>query len=125
MTGLTLDAGGLIAFERNRRNAVVLIRAVLDRSGEIAVPAGALAQVWRGGPRSARIARLLRADRVGVVELDHRGALAAGRLCGARGTDDVVDASVVVCARLRRHVVLTSHPGDLRVLDAALPLVTV
>ena len=52
-------------------------------------------------------------------------ARAAGQLCGARGTSDVVDASVVLCARARKHAVVTSDVGDLRRLDPALPLVAV
>jgi hypothetical protein len=44
-------------------------------------------------------------------------------LCGARGTSDVIDATVVLCARARGHRVVTSDPDDLRRLDSAIPLI--
>lgn len=48
-----------------------------------------------------------------------------GVLCGVRGTSDVVDASVALCARERAHAVVTSDPGDLRALDPGLRLIEV
>ena len=42
-----------------------------------------------------------------------------------RGTSDVIDASVVLCARARDHVVLTSDSRDLRLLDPTLTLLAV
>lgn len=125
MSGLTLDAGALIAFERNDRRIVALLAVALDREQPIAVPAGVVAQVWRDGRRQARLARLLGGDQVEVEPLDDARARAAGQLCGVRGTADVVDASVVLCARARRHVVVTSDPDDLRQLDPKLRLVVV
>lgn len=87
------------------------------------MPAGALAQVWRDGSRQAVLARLLRQDHVEVVPLDDAAARAAGQLCGATQTSDVIDASVVLCARARHQPVLTSDPDDLRRLDPRLRIV--
>lgn len=125
MTGTTLDAGALIAYERNERFVVTILRRALEVDGVIAVPAGVVAQVWRDGRRQARLATLLRANRCEVVPLGDREARAAGQLCGVAGTADIVDASVVLCARRRGHRVLTSDPGDLRRLDPRIEVVVV
>lgn len=92
---------------------------------EITVPAGALGQVWRDGARQVRLVRLLASPRVGIDALDARRAKEAGALCGLRGTTDVIDASVVLCARARQHRAVTSDPGDLRRLDPTIVLLVV
>ncbi|MGI8875268.1 MAG: PIN domain-containing protein [Egibacteraceae bacterium] len=122
MSGYTLDAGALIALEGRDRRVAARLAEALRRGAGIAVPAGALAQVWRDGRRQVLLARLLADDGVEVVPLDDLAAREAGQLCGVAGTADIVDASVVRCARTRGHVVLTSDPDDLRRLDATLPL---
>jgi len=43
-------------------------------------------------------------------------------LCGVAGTADVIDATVVLCARSRGRRIATSDPDDLRRLDATLIL---
>ncbi|MBI5532445.1 MAG: PIN domain nuclease [Deltaproteobacteria bacterium] len=117
MSGITLDAGALIAFERGNRLAVsVILRAVQQRL-PVVVPAGALGQVWRDGRKQVRLVRLLGSDAVEIEALDDARARAAGQLCGVTRTTDVIDASVVLCARTRGHAVLTSDPGDLQRLD--------
>ena len=117
---LTLDAGALIAFERGDRAVVAIVARALQRKQVLAVPAGVIAQVWRDGRRQASLARLLASDLVEIEPLDDARARAAGQLCGATGTSDVIDASVVLCARARDHGVLTSDPDDLTRLDATL-----
>jgi len=69
VSGVTLDAGALIAFERGRRD----VDLILDR------------------------------------------AVAT----------DVVDVSVVLCARVHRQVVVTSDPGDLLRIDPGMRVVAV
>lgn len=125
MPGLTLDAGALIAFERNNRWVVALIARSLAHEHPVAVPAGVVGQVWRDGGRQARLARLLGSERIEVEPLDDRRARAAGQLCGVTGTTDVVDASVVLCARAHRHRIATSDPDDLRRLDPTVLLISV
>jgi predicted nucleic acid-binding protein len=125
MAGLTLDTGALIAFERNDRRVVALVAQALQHKLEVAVPAGVVAQVWRDGRRQARLARLLGADSVEVEALDDRRARRAGQLCGVRQTTDIVDASVVLCARERGHRIATSDVEDLRRLDSSVPLIPV
>lgn len=125
MAGLTLDTGALIAFERNDRFAVTLVAQALAHALPIAVPAGVVAQVWRDGRRQARLARLLAAPQVEVEPLDDHRARAAGQLCGARGTADVIDASVVLCAKARGHRIATSDADELRRLDATAAVIRV
>jgi hypothetical protein len=122
MKGLTLDAGALIAIDRNDRRVVTLVRRALTVGKQLAVPAGVIGQVWRDGTRQARLARLLASPAIEIEVLDSRRARAAGQLCGARGSSDVIDASVALCARARGHAVVTSHPGDLARLDPSLEL---
>jgi len=116
---LTLDAGALIAFERRDRRVVRL----LELAREIHVPAGVVGQVWRNPARQARLARFVATDEVDVRSLDVETAKAAGHLCGATGTSDVIDASVVLLARERGAIIVTSDPSDLRRLDPGAELV--
>lgn len=125
MAGLTLDAGALIAFERADRIVIALLQRAREEELEIIVPAGVVAQVWRDGRRQARLARLLGDDNVEVDVLDDQRARAAGQLCGLRRTTDIVDASVVLCARARKHRIVTSDPDDLAHLDPAASLIVV
>lgn len=125
MSGLTLDAGALIAFERNDRAVVALVTRALERKVVLAVPTGVVGQVWRDGSRQARLARLLGSELVDIKPLDDAHARAAGQLCGIAGTSDVIDASVVLCAREHGHGVLTSDTEDLRRLDPSLRYVQV
>ncbi len=123
MTGaITFDAGALIAIERRSRRMQALLEEIDRRDWQVAVPAGAVAQVWRGGARQVRIAALLSDERTQVVALDDTVARAVGLLCGRSGHADVVDVSVALCARQRNLHVVTSDPGDLRAIDDALIL---
>jgi hypothetical protein len=125
VSGVTLDAGALVAFEKNDRRVVTLLARALETRSPVAVPAGVVGQVWRDGRRQARLARLLASPTVAIEPLDDFAARAAGQLCGATGTRDVIDASVVLCARRREHAIVTSGPDDLRRLDASVRLVVV
>lgn len=125
MAGLTLDAGALIAFDRNDRRLVSLIARALEHDYSLAIPAGVVGQVWRDGRRQARLARLLGTDRVEIPALDDQRARKAGQLCGIRRTADVIDASVVLCARARAHQIVTSDPDDLRLLDPTSRIIAV
>ena len=111
MAGLTLDAGALIAAERDDARFWSVWRKALLRKAAVTVPSAVVAQVFRG-PRSARIARLLQGC---IVEpLDDRRSRAAGILLGKARTADVVDAAVVSSAATRGDDILTSDVEDLR-----------
>ncbi len=115
---LVLDAGALIAIDRGSVRMISLVREI----DELHVPAGALAQAWRDPRRQVRLARTISAEGTVVHALDADAAKAAGMLCAARGTSDIVDASVVQVARSVGGVVATSDPGDLHRLAPELKL---
>lgn len=121
--GLTLDTGALIGYERKQHTILGTISTALKDGVHLTVPAACIAEAWRGGPRGATLARLLRF--VTVEPLDVGLARTAGELLGATGMKDAVDASVVASAARRGDVVLTSDAGDISKLAAALPHVVV
>ena len=123
MSGLTLDAGGLIALDRNDRRVVVLLARAQETSARVTVPAPALAQAMRNPAQQARLSRLIRQPGTDVVPLDRVDATQVGRLLAAASTSDVVDAHVVICARRAGQAVVTSDPDDLRRLDGTLDIV--
>ncbi|MBW3068299.1 PIN domain nuclease [Actinomyces sp. 432] len=105
------------------------MRALLRRATEagmaLAVPAGVVAQAWRGGPRQARVARLLGDPAVQVIPLDDVTARAVGLLCRRSGHPDIVDVHVALHAHEHGHAVVTSDPGDLRAVTPTLRLIAV
>ncbi|HTQ48859.1 MAG TPA: PIN domain-containing protein [Polyangiaceae bacterium] len=114
---VVLDAGALIAFEKNDRKVRMLVELALAHGGALFTTGGVVAQVWRDGSRQARIARLLGSELVRVQPLDREEGQATGAICGQSGTTDVVDASVVLLARRHGAVIVTSDPEDLRRID--------
>ena len=115
MTALILDAGALIALDRNDRKVWAMLRNAADDTSEISVPAGAIAQAWRDGARQALLARALK--HCTEVPLDGPLARASGVLCGQAATADIVDASITVLAAARSRsediAIVTSDPDDL------------
>jgi predicted nucleic acid-binding protein len=124
VTGATLDAGALIALENGSKRMAVLVEEALTNRAELAIPAGVVAQAWRGSGRQARMARLLRASITSVVPLDRKLALRVGARCAATGSADVVDVSVALCARDRGHPVITSDPDGIRAIEPSLVLIS-
>jgi hypothetical protein len=122
MKGITLDAGALIGFDRGDRRTIAIIVRAQENETVIAIPAGVVGQAWRDGRTQARLAKLLSSRGVEIEPLDSRRAREAGQLCGATGTSDIIDASVVLCAKRRGHKIATSDPADLRRLDASIGL---
>ena len=91
-----LDAGAFIALDRNDRSMWVRLKG-LHLAGERPVThGGVVGQVWRGGPRQARLATALAGTDVRL--LDERLGRAAGELLGSTRMSDVVDAALVVLA---------------------------
>ena len=125
MSGVTFDAGGLIALDRNDRRVIALVARAAERGMRITIPATALAQAMRNPSRQARLSRLIRQASTDLVALDRPDATAVGLLLARTGTADVVDAHVVVCARRAGQAVVTSDAGDLRRIDRALQLLLV
>lgn len=93
---LVLDAGALIALDRNERPMWTRLKA-LEQSGDVPVThGGVVGQVWRGGPRQARLAAALAG--IEVRPLDTHLGRAAGELLAATGLADVVDAALALLA---------------------------
>jgi hypothetical protein len=125
MPGVTLDAGGLIALDRNDRRVIVLLARARETGARVTIPGTALAQAIRRPERQIRLARLVRQPTTDVVALDRVDATNVGRLLTATGTADIADAHVVICARRASQDIVTSDPDDLRVLDSAIRLITI
>lgn len=113
---LVLDAQGLIRLAEADKH----VRAKTGRAdalgGEIVTAGSTLAEVLRGGPRDARIHRILR--RVTVVDIDKSLGRKAGELLGATGLSGhrcTVDAllAAVALAQRRPVILLTSDPDDM------------
>jgi hypothetical protein len=113
VSGLTLDAGGLIALDRGDRKVVVLLARANENGNRITVPATALAQVLRSPARQARVVRMCRQPGTDLMSLDAPDATAVGLVLARSRTADIVDAHVVVCARRAQQPVVTSDPEDI------------
>ncbi|WP_347350596.1 hypothetical protein [Intrasporangium sp.] len=105
MSGLTYDTGALIAAENDRRLVWALHRATLNRGLIPTVPAGVLAEAWRGGPQ-AQLSRLLKG--CSLEPLSETQARAVGVLAVASGLEDTVDLAVAEGALRRGDAVVTS-----------------
>jgi hypothetical protein len=125
MSGITFDAGGLIALDRNDRRVLALVARAVELGMRITIPATALAQAIRNPARQARLSRLIRQAGTDLVALNGPDATAVGLLLARTATADVVDAHVVVCAQRAGQAVVTSAPDDLRQIAPELPLVVV
>ena len=123
MPGVTLDADGLIALDRDDRRVVVLLARARETGAQVTVPASALAQAIRRPERQVRLSRLIRQPGTNVIDLGRVDATHVGRLLAASGTSDIADAHVVICARRAGQPVVTPDPADLRQLDPALRLI--
>jgi predicted nucleic acid-binding protein len=117
MKRLVLDTGALIGVERADRDVLSLLVRARAAGAMLTVPAGVVAQAWRNGRTQARLARFLSSSGTEVQGLDDSDARAAGQICGASGTSDIVDASVVVVAQKANAAIMTADPHDLHRLD--------
>lgn len=123
-TGLTLDTGALLALDHPAKAIAMQARLeeAIRRGGTVCVPVGAIAQAWRSS-RQVRLARLLKSRNIDIAVMTPNVARSVGLLCARRGHDDVTDVHVVLCARERRHAVITSDPDDISRVDPALPII--
>jgi hypothetical protein len=125
VNGITFDAGGLIALDRNDRRVIVLLARATELGARVIVPATALAQVIRNPARQTRLSRLIRQADTDLIPLNGPDATAVGLLLAETATADIVDAHVVICARRTGQVVVTSDPGDIGRIGPELQLVAV
>src|SRR5688500_4956071 len=108
--GLTLDAGALIAAEKNDREFWRLWKDSVQRGQERTVAALVIAQSWR--ENHPLMAKVINACRVEPFPADKGKSI--GTLLARAGTGDVVDATVVDGAAQRGDAVATSDPDDIR-----------
>ena len=124
VTGLTLDAGALLALDHPGK--ALVMQARLDetrrRGGTVCVPVGAIAQAWRS-PRQVRLARLLKSRDIDFAVMTPNVARSVGLMCARTGHADVIDVHVALCARERRHAIVTSDPDDMLRINPALPVI--
>ena len=125
MSGITLDAGGLIAVDRGNRRVLALLGRAAETGQRITIPATALAQAMRNPAKQARLSRLIRQASTDLIPLDGPDATAVGLLLARTATADIVDAHVAVCAQRSRQPVVTSDARDLRRIAPGLRLVSV
>ena len=121
MAGLTLDTGALIGFERSDRRLLLHLKTAQMRGQELTVPTPVVAEAWRGGARSARIARLL--DVCVIEPLFEDLARLAGEAIASISGASVIDAIVMASAARRGDRVLTADFNDLDRLRAHFPTV--
>lgn len=125
VSGVTFDAGGLVALDRNDRRVIALLARAAELDVRVTIPATALAQAIRRPQRQARLSRLLRQPNTALVALDGPDATQVGILLATSRTADIADAHVVICARRHAEPIVTSDPDDLHRLDPDARLVVV
>lgn len=120
--GITLDTGALIAWERQKRKMIAVLKAVHEDDLSVTVPTAVLVEWFRGNPR--RFNAIL--DAVKIEDLTETVARSAGEaLVGLPGSITIVDAVVMASAAQRADVVYTSDPHDLEALRKVFPNVKV
>lgn len=120
-----MDAGGLIALDRNDRRVLVLLARAEELSANVTVPATTLAQAMRAPAKQARLSRLIRQPTTSLESLDGPDATQVGLLLASSRTTDIADAHVVICARRHGERIVTSDPEDLRRLNPDAGLIVV
>lgn len=114
---LVLDGGALIAVDRNERPMWARLKAA-QMAAELPVThAGVVGQVWRGGPRQARLASAL--EGIDVRPLDDALGRRAGELLAAAGMADVIDAAVVLLSSDGDEIVTSDRDDFERLVVAA------
>lgn len=117
MRALVLDAGALVAVERDDRAVHARLKAALQHGLDLRTTGIILAQVWRDRRgRQARLSRILTA--VDVRPVDEQLGREAGILIGLADTSDPMDATIVLVSDTG-DIVLTSDPLDISHLAAA------
>lgn len=112
---MILDAGPLIAAERDRRRFAALVSVALAEDAVLRTTEAIVAQVWRN-PTQANLGRALSAVEILPEFGDGRRI---GELLATTSTSDVVDAHLAILARRLSEPVLTSDIDDLQLLCEA------
>lgn len=118
MSTYVLDAGALIALERNDRSMWSRLEVAAEREIELLVPSTALAQAWRGRRSQALLSRALAYCAIAPFDTMAREV---GELCGKAGTADLCDSHVALVTSRVGDWLCTSDPEDMLRLLAACP----
>jgi hypothetical protein len=78
---------------------------------------------WRSPPQAA--SRLLSSPDIDIAVTNLSVARTVRLMCADAEHDDVVDIHVVLCARQRRHAIVTSDPNDIAHIDPTVPRILV
>ncbi|MFW2381320.1 MAG: hypothetical protein ACN4GZ_06130 [Acidimicrobiales bacterium] len=109
---MILDAGPLIATDRDRRALAILMKMARADGHTVRTTEAVVAQVWRNGASQANLASALKA-----IEVESFGdGKTVGELCAAAETSDVVDASLAILAARTHETLLTGDLPDFEVL---------
>jgi predicted nucleic acid-binding protein len=114
---VTFDTGVLIALERRHAGALALLRACRLSRASITIPAGVVAEWWRGRHRA-----LLECGSLEPLSPDL--AQRAGELLAETKRANAIDATVVASAAQRGDVIVTGDAADLRALARSMGNVT-
>jgi predicted nucleic acid-binding protein len=114
--GLVLDAEGIVKLADGDLRTRHYYEAARERKGQVVTPTSAIAEVLRGGPRDAKVHRVL--SRVTIVSIDKAVGRMAGELLGEAGLSGhrcTIDAllAAVALGLPRPVVLLTSDPEDM------------
>jgi predicted nucleic acid-binding protein len=116
VTRVVLDAGALIALERNDRSLWAVLRLAALDGTDVLVPSTVVGQVWRGTTKQAMLSRALQYCVLASFDAVVREV---GELCGRTRTNDICDAHVALVAATRGDALYTSDPDDMRRLIPA------
>ncbi|WBB98685.1 MULTISPECIES: PIN domain-containing protein [unclassified Solwaraspora] len=113
---LVLDSEGLVKLAQGDNKSRAFLEAARERGARVVASAVTLTEVLRGGPRDARLHRVL--SRIVVQPVSPQIGRRAGELLGATGLSGhrcAIDAVVAVTAleMPRPVVLLTSDPDDM------------
>jgi rRNA-processing protein FCF1 len=111
VNAVVLDAGALIALERNDRAIWAALKLAVSQGADVLVPSTVLAQVWRGASQQAQLAKALQYCVNASFDLLARKV---GELCGSSRTTDICAAHVAIVASIHADLLYTSDPYDMR-----------
>jgi predicted nucleic acid-binding protein len=110
---LALDSGVLITAEKDQR-VEAIIRKWLREGARLLIPAPAIAEAIRGGPKDAAANRLIKAVNHVANTSEAIGRDAGARL-GSAASAATLDALIVATAEAHLATdILTTDPGDIR-----------
>ena len=115
---MILDAGVLVAIDRDEPDAKDFIDTAQLHSEPLRTTAPVVAQVWRDGSRQARLSRFL--PSLDVQPFTAAQVSLVGTLLRRSGASDVVDAHLLACAIRLDDTVITSDVDDFTRLTAHL-----